>query len=186
MRSGDIMGFLGKNPGSHLINLFTYGLPLNGLSHVGIVADYQGDLVLFESTTWSTEPCLIQGKQIKGVQVHKIIPRIDKYEGRVWHYPLTKPLNLADRQGLTDFLLAQVGKGYDAVGAFRSGGEGFSWLESKLHHEHLTTLFCSEMCAAAHREVNRFQTTNAGRWNPNSFTRAEISRGTLSKPIRFK
>lgn len=185
-RPGDIIGTLGSNIGSQWINIATYGIPFWGLSHVAIAAEYEDRLVLFESTTWNDEPCIIQKKLIKGVQAHYIANRIASYDGSMWHYPLLNRLDRYESKKLTNFLLKQIGKSYDYIGAFRAGGEGFSWLESHLHDESLHTLFCSELCAAAHREVNRFATKNAARWNPNNFTRAERNRGTLGTPMRIK
>lgn len=185
MREGDLFGYLGKNIGSQWINIVTYGIPFFGLSHIAILAKYQGELVLFESTTWNDKPCIIQNKCVKGVQAHHLAERLIQYDGKIWHYPLSRRIREYESQDLTDFLMKQIGKSYDTIGAFRSGGRGFNWIERHLHKESLHTLFCSELCAAAHREINRFETRDASCWNPNSLVREETYRGTLSKRVRL-
>lgn len=184
---GDIIGFSGANYISDFINVVTYGIPRWSLSHIGIVGDYKDGLVLFESTTLDPDPCLIQGKQVDGAQAHCLDSRIARYDGRVWHYPLYRSLYPAERQRLTEFLTSTVGMPYDKVGAFRAGGIGFSWLESKLHPvTSLNALFCSEWCAAAHTEVGLFRTDNIGGWSPNYFVRAERRQRILLPPVRMK
>lgn len=183
---GDILGFLGSGLESFIINVGTYGIPGNGLSHVGIAAEYDGRTILFESTTLNDRPCYIQNKLVKGVQAHPIEYRIETYKGKIWHYPLRMKLRGYEKVKLTHYLLTQLGVAYDYAGAGRAGGKLIAHLEGLLRKENLSNLFCSELCAAAHREIERFDTLNASEWNPNSFTREERRRGILVKPVRFK
>ena len=128
-KAGDIIGFSGDSWLSVGINLATYGIPFWSLSHVGIVGEHDGELLLFESTSLSDLPCVIQGKPVWGTQAHRIDECVRTYGGKVWHYPLYRPLYPFESKRLSEFLLEYIGKDYDAIGAFRAGGIGWSWLE---------------------------------------------------------
>ena len=67
-----------------------------------------------------------------------------------------------------------------------SAGKAWSWFESLLHEEDLGHIFCSELCAAAHREIGMLRTDNVSRWNPNRFVRYERWERILAKPWRLK
>ena len=185
-KAGDIIGFSGDSWLSLGISVATYGIPFWSLSHVGILGEYEGELLLFESTSLSKLSCVIQGKRASGTQAHRLGECVEAYGGRVSHYPLYRPLYTFESKRLSAFLLEYLGKDYDAIGAFRSGGIGWSWLESKLRPQNLSSLFCSEYCAAAHAHVGIFRTDHAGRWSPNRLVRTERRRGILLKPWRLK
>lgn len=187
VKPGDIIGFSGRNWISAGLCVATYGLPLLSLSHVGIMGEAEdGRLLLFESTTLNSEPCEITGKCIKGSQAHSLDPRIQLYDGRIWHYPLSRPLYAHERKRLSKFLTSTIGLPYDKIGAFRSGGFGFSWFESKLHEQDLHSLFCSEWCASAHEDIGILTTDNGSKWNPNRLARTERHLGILRSPVRLK
>ena len=183
---GDIIAFSGRHWDSLLINLLSYGIPYHSLSHVGILGENQGELLLFESTTLSNLPCKIQGKPVKGVQAILLEDRLASYQGKVYHYPLATPLDERQRNDLSTFLLEKIGTDYDYLGAMRSAGIGISWVESKLNKECLRELFCSELCAAAHKMLGVLATDNASKWNPNRLIRYELKRRILLKPERLK
>lgn len=185
-KAGDIMGFCGDSWSSAGINVVTYGIPWWGLSHVAILGDHEGKLLLFESTTFNPEPCCISGKVIEGSQAHIIENRLAQYQGKVWHYPLYRSLYDFEQDRLTKYLHATLGHPYSKIGAFRAGGIGFSWLESQLCETDLSSLFCSEWCASAHAEIGIFPNENGARWNPNHFCRAERRMGILKTPRRVK
>ena len=185
-KAGDVVGFSGDSWLSVGINLATYGIPFWSLSHVGILGEHDGELLLFESTSLSELSCAIQGQPVWGTQAHRLDECVEAYGGRVWHYPLYRPLYPFENKRLSAFLAEYLGKDYDAIGAFRAGGIGWSWLESKLRRQDLTSLFCSEYCAAAHACVGVFRTDHVSRWSPNRLVRTERRRGILLKPWRLK
>jgi hypothetical protein len=185
-KPGDIIGFSGRSWHSIFINLCSYGIPFWGISHVGIVGEHKGELLLFESTTLSNLPCVIHGEPFKGTQAVRIDERIDSYDGRVWHYPLYRRLYPVEAERLNQFLVDHIGISYDHIGAIRSGGQAWSWFEAWLHEEDLDHIFCSELCAAAHREIGMIRTDNVSRWNPNRFIRLERRESILVKPWRLK
>lgn len=186
IKVGDLVAFSGYSWKSAVINLCSYGLPCWNASHVGIIGEYQGELLLFESTTLSNIPCVIQGKPFKGTQACRLEDRVASYTGSVWHYPLCHELFGAEPEHLNKFLIDHIGIPYDHIGAIRSGGAAWSWLESHLHVENLDSIFCSEYCAAAHRYTGILQTGHVSRWNPNRLIRYERREGILVKPWRLK
>jgi hypothetical protein len=186
IQAGDIIGFSGWNWISALINMGSFGIPFWSISHVGIMAEHNGKLLLFESTTLNTVPCEVTGKRISGSQAHPLEHNLQNYNGAIWHYPLYRPLFDHERLRLNEFLVSTIGRPYDAIGAFRSGGAGFSWLESQFREADLHSLFCSEWCAAAHAEIGLFTTDNGSRWSPNHLTRRERRLGILRRPRRLK
>lgn len=187
LRAGDVLGFSACDCLGVGINLATWGLPGVGLSHVAICADHPdtGDLVLFESTSLYPVPCAIRGVVVSGLQCHAIRPRVATYRGKVWAYQLRKPLDVRQSNRLTAYCLRHLGTAYDAIGAFRSRQAGFGWLERRLRPEDLTSIFCSEFVAAAHRHVDVFQTANASAWNPNRYCRELQARGLVHEPERL-
>lgn len=188
VKAGDIIGFSGRSWISVAVNIATYGIPLIGVSHVGIVATSpDGKLRLFESTSLDGDiPCEITGKVICGTQAHGLEFILHHYKGRAYHYPLYRALYPQEDTRLTEFLLSTIGTPYDALGAIRSAGVGLSWIESLLHRQCLASIFCSEWVAAAYAVTGLHATDNASRWNPNRLTRHLRWHGILCKPRRLK
>jgi hypothetical protein len=188
VKAGDIIGFSGRSWVSAAINIATYGIPLWGISHVGILANCpDGKLRLFESTTLDGDiPCEITGKPICGTQAHALDFILGHYDGKAYHYPLYRPLYPNEDERLTEFLIDTIGVPYDMLGAFRSAGVGLSWIESLFREQDLTSIFCSEMVAAAYATVGLFATDNVSRWNPNRLVRRLRRAGILLRPRRLK
>lgn len=184
-KDGDLVAFSGFGRSSVIVNLATYGVPFWSASHVGIIGTYQGERLLFESTSLSNIPCVVQGKAFKGVQAVRLQERLNTYVGRAWHYPLYRQLFGAEEMRLNEFLLEKIAIPYDLAGGMRSAGVGVSWLESRMRGEDLSLLFCSEYATAAHRRIGILQTDNASRWNPNKLIRYERSQKTLLRPGRI-
>ena len=186
LRPGDILAFSGSGWKSDLINFATFGVPRFSVSHIGIVAEYQHEFLLFESTTLSDIPCRIQGVPIKGSQAQRVGPRLARYRGKVWAYKPFRPLYKHESERLTAFLVSGLGRPYDQVGAFRSGGVAFSWLESKIHAPNLASLFCSEWVAAALAEIGLLPTNHPSKWNPNRLIRFLTKKEFFKQPVRLK
>ena len=108
------------------------------------------------------------------------------YKGKVWRYPLYRPLYPTEDERLTEFLMATIHTPYDKLGAIRSAGVGLSWIESLLHPDNLNSIFCSELVAAAYACVGLWATAHVARWNPNRLARWLRSAGVLRKPRRLK
>lgn len=186
LRPGDIIGFSGANGTSDFINIVTYGIPRWSISHVGIVAEYHGRLLIFESTTEAPDKCAIQNAYVTGSQAQDPDLRIPHYKGRVWHYGLVQPLRSWESKALVRFLVGGLGRRYDATGAYKAGAKVWSYIQAKLHPENQEALFCSEWVAAAHRYIERFDTPNISSWSPNALIREERRRGILHCRVRLK
>jgi hypothetical protein len=187
IKAGDVIGFSGCTWIGTIINIGTYGVPGWGISHVGIMGHAgDGRLLLFESTTLEQMPCEIAGKCFDGTQAHDLDKIVKVYDGKVWHYPLYRPLYACEDKRLTEFLMATIHTPYDAMGAFRSAGVGFSWLESCLREQELHHIFCSEWVAAAYADVGLMPTANAARWNPNHLCRTLRRKELVLKPRRLR
>lgn len=186
IKTGDIIGFSGRNWRSAAINVATGGIPLWGISHVGIIGHAKGQgLALFESTT-EGPPCTVTDKSIAGVQAHKLSDVIEQYGGRVWHYSLYRHLYPHESRRLNAFLETMVGRSYDTLGAIRSGGWLYALANSLFRGQDLSEMFCSELDAASLSRIGVFPTANASRWNPNRFIRALRRGGITKRPRRLK
>lgn len=185
-KTGDIVAFSGFGRTSVIVNLVTYGIPYWSASHVGIIGEHGGEQLLFESTTLSNIPCVIQERSFQGVQAVHLEDRVLSYDGRAWLYPIYRPLFGFEADRLNEFLHQQVGVPYDMVGGMRSAGVGLSWIESRLRGEDLELLFCSELVAAAHNLIGLLQTENSSRWSPNKLIRHERRARTLRRPRRLR
>jgi len=184
-KPGDVLGFSGDGGISFAVNILSYGLPWISISHVGIMGEHEGELLLFESTTLSNTPCKIQDKLVEGVQAVRLEDRVEKYDGKVFWYPLVDPLFASDKRKLNQFLHDQIGKPYDLIGALRAGGSLFAWFESHLREADLNFLFCSELVASSLHKVNRLETHNVSSWSPNKLIRHGLKKNILQKPRRL-
>lgn len=188
---GDLIGFSACTRLGITINLGTWGIPGYGLSHVALVGPHpcHGRPILYESTSIYDQHCILQGRKVDGVQAHEILPRVLDYRrrfGRVWHYPLVRELWPEQREALLKSCIESLGTPYDNIGAFRANDLPLNTIGKLLFsHEDLVSMFCSEFCAARHRDARVFACVNASAWSPNSLTRAERRRGILGRPIEL-
>lgn len=183
-RPGDIIGCSGKYLGSDFINVVTYGIPRWSLSHVGILADVDGKLLIFQSTTQCCLPCHFQKKLVSGTQAQEIGEFVATDRSRIYHYPLSRELYAHEKVRLRRSLIDDLGIKYDMLGAFRAGGRLWAGVGAHLHKQSKASIFCSEWCASQHSNIGIMPTANFSRWNPNSFVRRERRFGILLPPIR--
>lgn len=177
MKPGTIVGYCGYNLISQLINLVTYGVPFYGLSHIEIVG--QND-VLYGSTTLTDRECYFQGKKVAGVQAHLAETRFKEYKGKIWVY---EPRQEIDAPKLERFLQKHLGAPYDYYGAFKAGGFFYRKLRAMFDKESLTSIFCSELCAAAYKDQGLFDFKNKG-WSPNALARKFVKLGLVEQGRR--
>lgn len=186
IKPGDLIGFSGRSLLAHAINLGSLGVPFLGLSHVGIVGHLGYDLVLYESTTTVDDmPCLVRGEVVTGVQCHPIADRVEAFSGRVWHYPLRRPLPAEQAKWLAHRLesLCLNACPYDYIGAWNSRSMLIALaMRAKFGKEDLREVFCSEMVAHEWAAMNILKTWNASRWNPNGLARYAVRHGITHKP----
>lgn len=186
LKPGDLIGFSHRGAVGYGINLATRGIPGWGLSHVARVAEHPDklhELVLYESTMSAPQPCLIKGHKVQGVQCQDIADRIAGYDGRIWHYPLLRPLPTMKGLDLTNWWYERLGTAYDAPGAIHSRDKPL-WAKP----EDLTSLFCSEACVADWRDMGIHLAGNksASGWSPNALGRAALKQSVCLYPRRLK
>jgi len=187
IKPGDIIGFSGRSWISAAVNIGTWGIPLWGISHVGIMAHAaDGRLLIFESTSLGDLPCEISGESFAGTQAHRLEDILRVYKGRAYHYSLYRPLYPNEDERLTQFLMETIHTPYDMMGVFCAAGVGLSWFESLLRPQDLSTIFCSEWLAAALSVIGVYSTSNVSRWNPNHLVRKLRWNGVVCKPRRLK
>ncbi len=186
IKDGDIIGVTGKGFTSGIINMGTFSLPGVGISHVGIICKHGNDPVVYESTTYGRPACAIQQKEVSGTQAHFLDDYVKFVPGKIWHYPLRRPLYQDEIMRLQHVLDKEIGKAYDFGGAIRSGGAVFRTLQATLRDEDLDTIFCSEWVAHALRQVGVMQAKSVSSWNPNRLCRYATRTGTCSPPILLK
>jgi hypothetical protein len=129
------------------------------ISHVGIVAPHPSadKLILYESTTLNAHPCLLMGKTIKGIQAHKLGQRRESYRGRILVARVRNGFQLDEghRMALSDWLVGQVGREYNTLGAVVSGSRVLKRLlvPIQLTHGWLHG-FCSELVLLGLKRVS--------------------------------
>lgn len=144
---GDVLAFSGRGPVAWLIHLAT----LSRYAHVAIVAEHGGRPLLFESTTLADSPCIIQGERVSGPQAHNAHARIASAGCRVWLAKPYWPLVPWESAMLTQWLLAQLGKGYD----YREAAVSASRVLKRVKTGTDSLWYCSEMLVAAFQSIRR-------------------------------
>lgn len=173
---GDLLLFAGSGLGSRAIALTTCStwqlLRGRWFSHVGICAVYQGEMLLFESTTWCDWPCVIGQRVVQGPQAHPPVERVAGYRGAVWRLRLDprRKLNVRESHRLANFLVEKLGEPYDYAAAALAGTLRLRLL--RVFQEDLTRLFCSQYAMAALKDIGRVdQNLNAGAYSPARMAR---------------
>jgi hypothetical protein len=187
IQPGDVLGFSACTPQGAIIRVCTGGLICcGGLSHIGFAVQWPGYTrpLLCESTSLCDLPCVVQGRRIKGVQLHYLRQRIATYPGRVWHYPLARPLSASEVCRLKAFCEAYLGVEYDRRGAIGARHTLFARLFQR--PENLDKLFCSEWLVATMRYMRRFRTDNASAWSPRAARRVMLQDGECLPGRRIK
>lgn len=189
IQAGDIIAFSGSDWVSDAINLVTWGLPRRGIHHVGIVSLVHNEPVLYEAMSSADYrgPCCRTGRKVAGFQAHPLREILETVKGqRIYHLPLRRPLYPHEEMRLQEYLDSLLGTPYDRLGAFRAGGIFLRSVASLIHRECLSSLFCSEVAAAALSWIGVFQTRTASRWSPNALCRRLRYEGVCGEYRRIK
>ena len=185
IKSGDVIAYSGNSVLSDAINVLSLGVPRISASHVGITCRVGTEMFVFEALMVSSRPCAITGDTGPGVIASKIdTPKLSP--GRVYRYPLYRPLYAHEKDRLEHFLLSRLGTPYDKYGAIGSGGILTRFFTGRLRRESDQSLFCSELAAQALSEIGLFSTGNFSNWAPNALLRRGRWRGVFERPIRVK
>lgn len=180
-KSGDIIGFSGKDFVSDAINLCSLGLPRFSIHHVGVVSVLHGTPMLYESKGMGEMPCARTGRLVNGVQAHPLDAVLEHLKAcNVWHYSLRCELYPDEEERLLYFLDKQVGAPYDKAGAIKSGGILVRAITRRFCPENTQALFCSELVADALVNIGRFYTDDVSAWSPNRLTRTLVNMGVCN------
>ena len=161
-KPGDLVFFWGNDWVSKVIEFTTFGP-----SHVGIMTNYKGQLLLAESTTLCRHECVAQGKRVSGVQLHHLSDRLKDYpKGQARLYPLVDDFALdAIGQGRLEALLTSyLGTTYDYVNA---GLTATFYLKYLNPYPDRHSLFCSALVARLYQVLNRLNHGNPEWYSPS-------------------
>jgi hypothetical protein len=161
-------------------------------SHVAICCEHEERAVWVESTTLCSHACLVRGRPVSGVQVHRPRLRIGDYVragGRVDIYRLSdiQRLSSAESRLLTRILIDHFVRrsvSYDVGGAMLSGTRVFQ-LTRCFPVASLDELFCSELVAAVLMRLGRMNHANPTRFHPGRLLRELVRQGTYRRVSRF-
>lgn len=174
LKTGDVLLFSGKGAISEGIKFFT----ISKWSHVGLVyrfdgpLDPEGSIFCWESTTLSDLKDADTGKLTRGVQRVELSERLERCFARGYEIAL-RPLTA----GLTDPMIA-------ALNAFRHEVSGRPYEKSEIellrsaydgvlgeNQEDLSSLFCSELVAAAFQRIGLLgRTKPSNEYTPKDFS----------------
>lgn len=192
LRSGGIVGFSTsdlRDIQADIINIGTFGLPGRGCHHVGILSRHSGTLLIYESTTTKRPPCFYTGRDIAGVSARTVPVELDFFRNtpvKLWYYGLRAPLYCDEEIRLDSWLHSKIEVSYDKDGALHAGGFLANYWFSLMRGEDLSSLFCSETCAAALGYIDRMHVRNASLWSPNRLCRFLVRSGICSPAVRIQ
>ena len=195
LQAGDVFACYGTDRAGRLIRAWTTLPPplaprglRAGISHVAIAApDPRGQMAWWESTSLGDRKCLVQGRVVRGVQVHDPEARMADYiraGGKVVIYRLVEidQLTSIEQHNLFVMLRGYVKRrtSYDFAGAAISGLQICSlirWLKVADDDE----LFCSELIAAVLQRLCRMNRENPARFHPARLLRTLVRQGTYRR-----
>lgn len=171
LRTGDLVLFSGVGRVSRWIQLLTR----SPWSHVGLIIQLAAiDMVLlWESTTLADVPDLDAGRPVRGVQLVGLRERLATYRGRVAVRRLAPPLTLGQRRKLGRFRSLVTGRPYEQrrVALFKSAWDG----PLGDNRDDLSSLFCSELVAAAYQAIGLLPTEADGGLPASEYTPADFA-----------
>lgn len=104
--------------------------------------------------------------------MHFLSVRIDTFDGEVAWLPLQKPMEEYQKFNMIKWLKEQHKRKvkYDNLGAIGAGSDLFDWIPGIANEPDFSTLFCSEMVAAALQIAGAIDNS----LNPSEMTPADI------------
>ncbi len=179
MKPGDLIAFGGYGFISNTIKSVTN----SNVSHVGTIL--QTNIPTIEGF-YINQVIESVGKGkggLSGVVINRMSDHIRDYEGDIWWLPLNaEAREKFDQSIFFSFMLAQVGKPYDAPQAI---GSALDFIPD--NREDLDKLYCSELVAAGYEKVEIIGEINASEQTPIDdcnfpiFDEEEQIKGTLKK-----
>jgi hypothetical protein len=195
IKPGDLLVSCGKGLIGNIIQLGSLSLPnigplgrwgWAGASHVMVVAPVFGELLVYESTACPRPACVRTGRhEPRGVQAHRLSDVLKTSNANIFHYPLRRVLYPHEEDRLLEALESCLGRGYDFIGAGKSGGGLLMRVFQRLKgSEDLRELFCSELVVWAWVQTGLITHRNSGAWSPQRLVRY-VRRSGLCYPGRL-
>lgn len=174
--AGDVLGFSGRHFDSWCIRI----RDLSRWSHVAILAPYEGELVIWESVSKPTVPCVVCGELHAGVHAVPIDHGIQSYGGRIWVSRIKDPLDQCSAERLGIWLTKQHGKPYDHLQVLISVLP-VMWLWGSGYDDR--GWFCAELVFSCLRRADRVdRSTSPASWRPATIMRRLPRAGILEWP----
>ena len=183
IQPGDVIAFSGSSHFSKIIKWATRST----VSHVGIVFETKvsfggqaqdGKIVeIMEATGLRRNP--VTGKEIGGVQRHRMSTKLEYYDGDIWWLPLSREARSRFSFGeMTNFLMHSEGKEYDSApevinAAIDSMDSPYLGGLSN-NEEDFSAFFCSELVTAALEAANVLTNVNSSEVTPIDLCRFNI------------
>lgn len=147
LKTGDIILFSGTCWVGKTIKLLSW----SRWSHVGMVVygPSHSEPMVYESTHCNKLKCFDTGENTMGVQLVPLKDRVDIYKGRVAYRHLYSELSEEQLYSLKLFRHSMQGKDFERS-KYQMWSSNYSFIPSK---EDLSSLFCSELIAAAYQEL---------------------------------
>jgi len=172
IRPGDVIAFCGEETASEIIKWATR----SSVSHVGVILRPER-LAKGES---QQEACdhLMEATP-RGVKIKRLSQRVKHYDGKIWWLPLSDAIRQRmDLERFHDFLLEQEHKPYDVPQAVKSALDALDddpllGLVTR-NIEDFSSLFCSELIAAALEASGAISHLNASEVTPIDLCRFAI------------
>ncbi|MCH2205254.1 MAG: hypothetical protein MK132_05210 [Lentisphaerales bacterium] len=183
IQPGDVIAFSGQSHFSKIIKWATRST----VSHVGIVFETKvsfegqaqdGKIVeIMEATGLRRNP--VTGKEIAGVQRHRMSTKLNYYDGDIWWLALSAEARSRFNFGeMANFLMHSEGKEYDSAPEVMSAA--IDSMDSRYlgglskNEEDFSAFFCSELVAAALEASGVLNNVNCSEVTPIDLCRFDI------------
>lgn len=174
IRPGDLIAFGGTSPTCELIKRVTE----SSVSHVGVVLHPEW---WTEGPSWPEICDRFMEATPRGMKIAHLGRRVKRYDGTLWWLPLSDAARQQmDLEAFHSFLHEQKDKPYDVAQAIKSGLDMLDanpLLRRMTYNvEDLSSLFCSELVAAALEACGVIGRLNASEVTPIDLCRFAIYR----------
>lgn len=133
-------------------------------------------LCCVESTTFNPDPCVVQKKQVSGLQAHHLWDWVERYDGEIWVLRLREPLSPRQQVQLTDSVMGLLGQGrpYDMRQALSAWIPDW-WYRPEWLYPNADELFCDEFVSMELMKLHIM----AKDYNPSAKSPAWVTRRLL-------
>ncbi len=179
LRTGDVIAFSGDYLGSDLIRVACGGL----VSHMGMVVRCRYDALINDTVVEIIEANVSpEYPDLNGVVLSRLTDRVPFYKGDVWVLRLSDACRQTFIEAdMEHWLVGELGKKYDLLTPWKAAVDAFDRWGQSYNPEDLSTLFCSELIAAAFKYAGMLPTIN-----PSEITPADIVQWATFQPDYYQ